>query len=256
MEKIRLLKFVCDFGSGGTEGQVFNLISELDPSRFAVELACLNKTGPFVEEYNKQGIAMHEFPIRSLCSPSACLQMWRLIRFLRQKRIEVLHAYNFYALVFAIPAAKLAGVPVVVASVRDRGIYLTPAQKQLQKLVCRLADRILVNAESIRDCLLEQGYPQHKITVINNGINPALYAPPGISDNHNNNIREDWGINDEAPLVVMLARLNRHKGVADFIQAAARVRHEHPRAQIRLGYTAWFGFSCYISTYHHLPIPW
>jgi len=224
--RVRLLKFVCDFGAGGTEGQIFNLVRGLDSTHFTLEFASLNKKGPFVEKYAQQGITIREFPIPSLFSPVACVQMIKLAKYLRSNRIEIVHAYNFYSLVFAIPAAKLAGVPVVIASIRDRGVYLTPTQKWLQKLVCRMADKILVNAESIRDWLLEQGYPQQKITVIKNGIDLSRYEAISAGS-----IRTDWGIQDDAPLVVMLARLNPQKGVDDFIRAAALVKREHPEAR-------------------------
>lgn len=230
-EKVRLLKFVCDFGSGGTEGQIFNLVRGLDTTHFELEFASLNKKGPFVEEYAKQGIAIREFPITRLCSPTACMQMVKFAKHLRNQRIEIMHAYNFYALVFAVPAAKLAGVPVIIASIRDRGIYLSRKQKILQKLVCRMADRILVNAESIRECLLEQGYQREKITVIKNGIDYSRYESIKGTDYRGSSIRSDWGINEDAPLVVMLARLNRQKGVVDFIKAAALVHREHPQAR-------------------------
>ena len=227
--KVRLMKFVCDFGSGGTEGQILNLVRGLDSTHFKLEFAALNKKGPFVEEYARQGIVIHEFPIPSLYSMAACVQMMRLAKYLRSNRIEILHAYNFYALIFSIPAAKLAGVPVVVASIRDRGVYLTKKQQLLQKLVCRMADRILVNAESIRDWLLEQGYQQQKIAVIKNGIDLARYE--ATNDNNAGSIRSDWGIEEDVPLVVMLARLNPQKGVEDFIRAAALVKSEYPEAK-------------------------
>ncbi|MEX2468435.1 MAG: glycosyltransferase [Pseudohongiellaceae bacterium] len=225
------MKFVCDFGSGGTEGQVFNLVKGLDSTRFELEFASLNKQGPFVEEYARQGIASREFPITSFLSAAALMQMMRFVRHLRNSQIEIMHAYNFYALVFAIPAAKLAGVPVVIASIRDRGVYLTRRQKLLQKMVCRMADRILVNAESIRGCLLDQGYQQHKITVIRNGIDHSRYEAVSGTDSSGSAIRGDWGIKEDAPLVVMLARLNQQKGVVDFMQAAALVNREHPQAR-------------------------
>lgn len=230
-EKVRLLNFVCDFGSGGTEGQVFNLVRKLSSQHYELEFAALNKTGPYVGEYAKRGIAIRAFPIRSFYARSTFAQMFRFIKHLRKNRTEIMHAYNFYSLVFAIPAAKLAGVPVIIASIRDRGVYLTKTQQLLQKFVCRMADSILVNADSIRDWLLEQGYQQHKITVIKNGVDLAPYEEININRYNGSSIREDRGIAENASLVVMLARLNRHKGVADFMRAAALVRDEHPDAR-------------------------
>jgi glycosyltransferase involved in cell wall biosynthesis len=125
---------------------------------------------------------------------------------------------------FAIPAARMARVPVVLASIRDRGVYLTPNQKMAQKWVCRLADRILVNAESIREWLLEQGYQDSRITVIKNGVDMSRYG----GDTNTSHIRRELGIADSSPIVVLIARLNPQKGVDDFIKAAALLRGSHP----------------------------
>lgn len=233
-KKVRLLKFVCDFGSGGTEGQVYNLSKGLSSSHFDLEIAALNKTGPFVDKYEQDGITINEFPIQSFFSLEAFLQLIRLTKYLRKNRIDIVHAYNFYSIIFSIPAAKLAGVPVVIASIRDQGVYLTKSQKWMQRAVCLLADRILVNSESIKQWLLDQGYQQSKITLIKNGIDLSSSESLGITTSKKSNIRKELEIKDNAPLVVMIARLNKHKGVADFIEAAALVNREHPQARFLL----------------------
>src|SRR5690554_5449341 len=144
-EAVRLVKVVCNFEAGGTEGQVFNLVRRLDPARFAVEMVCLQKSGPYLREYEQRGIPVHEFPLHSLHGPRAWLRMLRFALWLRRRRVRIVHAYNFYALVFALPAARLAGVPVVLASIRDHGVYLSPMQKRVQRWACRLADELVVN---------------------------------------------------------------------------------------------------------------
>ena len=90
-------------------------------------------------------------------SPRAIAQQVRLAGHIVRNRIEIVHTYSFYGNVFAIPPARLAGVPVVIASIRDRGPYLTPMQTRVQQYVCRLATRVLVNANAVKDWLLDQG---------------------------------------------------------------------------------------------------
>jgi glycosyltransferase involved in cell wall biosynthesis len=155
------------------------------------------------------------------------MQQWRFAAYLRSQRIQIMHSYNFYANMFAIPAARMARIPVVLASIRDRGVYLTPKQKLAQKAVCRLADRILVNAESIREWLLEQGYQESRISVIKNGVDMSRYT--GTSNS--SHIRRDLDIPESAPIVVLIARLNPQKGVDEFIRAAAMLKRSHPNAR-------------------------
>ena len=106
-------------------------------------------------------------------------QQVRLARHIVGRRTHIVHTYSFYGNVFAIPPAAAVGVPVIIASVRDCGVYLTSRQTRAQKYVCHLADCILVNAEAVKDWLLEQRYPPGKIVVIRNGVDLSRFdAPP------------------------------------------------------------------------------
>src|SRR5690606_13517596 len=169
------LKVVTIFASGGTEGQVHNLVRCLDRERFDLEFACLKKWGHYLEEVEQWGIPVTEFRIQSLYKPHTLRQLLRLMGYMRKRRIQISHSYNFYSNIFAIPAARLAGVPLVLASVRDRGVYLTPAQRRVQRWVLGLADKVLVNADSIRDWLLEEGLDPARIVTIHNGIDLARF---------------------------------------------------------------------------------
>jgi glycosyltransferase involved in cell wall biosynthesis len=222
-DPVRLLTFVTDFGCGGTERQFVNLGRALDAKRFALEYGCMRLWGQLLKDVSDREIPIREYPIRRLWGAAAMVQQLRLARYLRRRRIQILHSYNFYSNVFAIPAAWLAGVPVIIASIRDRGVYLTNAQRHVQRYVCRLADCVLVNAESIKEWLVNDGYDASKILVIRNGIDLPRFEAPRAAG-----IRRQLGIPDEAPIVAMVARLNAKKGVEDFIDAAAIVSRNHP----------------------------
>lgn len=221
---IKLLKVMTSFYSGGTEGQVLNLVRRLNRSEFDLQSACLRKEGDIIKEFEKLDFPITEFQIKNLYSPGTIMQQLRFARFMQKQQIQIVHSYNFYSNVFTIPAAKIAGIPVILASIRDRGIYLTPAQKKVQKWVCGMADKILVNAESIREWMLEQGYAATKIEVIKNGIDLSRYTKV----KGGSKIREELGIPESAPVILLLSRLNAQKGVDDFIDAAVEVNKTHP----------------------------
>lgn len=231
LERIRLMKFLTIFGIGGTEKQVVNLTKRMDRSAFDLSFGCTNRWGALLDEVvQHQGIDVVEYPLSSLYNFNAFRQQFRFARVLRKSRTQIVHSYNFYANVFCIPAAKLAGVPCVVASIRDLGIYLSPAKLMLQRLVCRMADRVVVNAGAIRDWLVEQGYPAHKIVVIRNGVDTSRF---GARDD-GARLRQELGLPPKVPLVTMLARLSPTKGIDHFLEAAARLRGLHPDAYFLL----------------------
>lgn len=224
------MKMVTSFGQGGTEGQVKQLLLGLDQSTFETRVACLHKIGCHLKAIEERGISVREFPVTSLYRPHAIRQMLALADYLRASRTQILHSYNFYSNMIAVPAARLARVPVVIASVRDQGVYMSRAQKIAHAWAGRLADKVLVNADSIRVWLVEQGFRADRIVTIRNGIDPGRFASPA----RGSGIRAEFGIEADAPLVVMVARLNRQKGVDDYLKAAALVCRRHPRARFML----------------------
>lgn len=225
-QRIRLLKFLTLFGVGGTEKQVVNLAGRLDRERFHLTFACLRRWGELISDLERRQIDIAEYPIHSFKELNTLRQEFKLIAELRRKRIQIVHSYNFYANLFSIPAARAAGVPCIVASVRDMGAYMTPMQVRAQRWVCRLADRVVVNAEAIRTWLTDQGFPQEKIAVIRNGLD--LDGRPVPRDS--SAVRGGLKIPPDAKIVLMLSRLNPQKGVDYFLQAAARVAWMCPEA--------------------------
>jgi len=224
---VRILKLITIFAFGGTERQVVNLATKLDRSRFRLEMACLKKRGHFLNEIEQHHIPIREFPITRLYNPGTFAQQVRLAAHIKRQKIQIVHSYNFYANVFALPAARLAGVPVTIASIRDRGVYLTPAKTRMQKYLCNYSDCVLVNAESIKEWLIEEGYQPDKITVIRNGIDLSRYGnkPKDVS------LHREFGLPETSPLIMMASRLNPQKGVEDLLRAAAIVTNRCPEAR-------------------------
>jgi glycosyltransferase involved in cell wall biosynthesis len=217
--RVRLLTFTTLFAIGGTERHLMNLTDGLNHARFDLEFACLKRQGEFLDDLEARGLPVREYPVTNLYGPRTIHQEVRFGRALARDRIDIVHAYNFYSNVFALPAARLAGTPVVIASIRDTGPYLTPRQRFAQRAACRFAHHLLVNADAVKTWLVADGYAAGNITVIRNGLDLARF--PGRGPDLA--LRRDLGVPPDAPLVAMLARLDPQKGVEDFLDAAALV---------------------------------
>jgi len=225
--RIRVLIMLTSFQIGGTERQVVNVALGLDRGTFDLHIASIHRYGALMKEIESLDVPHASFPIRSLYRFGTFMQALRLARYIRKHRIQVVHTYGLYTNLFAIPAAKLAGVPAIIASIRDRGDILTRSQRWFQRQVCRLADCIMVNADAIRDTLIRQGYRAESLKVIRNGIVPSRFrSSPGASG-----IRQELGVPADAPVVLVLSRLNPMKGVEYFLDAAAMVARDLPNAR-------------------------
>jgi L-malate glycosyltransferase len=227
-ERIRVLSFLPNLCAGGTERHVVTLTRSLDPARFEPHVACLTRRGEFLGEVESRGIPVQEYAIRKLYGARAVRQQFRFATYLRSRRIHIVHTYSFYSHVFAIPAARLARTPAIVASIRDSGDVWTPAQRRVQHGVCRLADWVLTNAEAVKQRLVSEGYAAPNITVIRNGVDLKRFAQPAAGV-----LRRELSLPSDAPVVAMVSRLHRargvdFKGVEYFLQAAQRVSAERP----------------------------
>ena len=226
-DRVRVLNFVGVFAIGGTERHVVNLARELDSSQFELYLACFEKAGQFLHELESLSIPITEYRISSFFNFQAIRQQFRFASYLRRHKIQVVHTYGFYTTVFAVPAAKLARVPVVVVSIRDVGEQLTARQLMVQRMACRLADSVLVNAEAVRQWLIDNKYRADNIQVIRNGIDSGRFDKPA----DRSSIREELGLPPHVPLVAMIGRINPLKGVEYFLEAAASVAKSFPDAR-------------------------
>jgi glycosyltransferase involved in cell wall biosynthesis len=223
-KKIKLLQILTNFHIGGTERQVANLASGIDSSHFDLHLGCLRHSGELLAELETLRAPRPEFRIGRLYSPKTLWQGLRLARYVRRNLIQIVHSFGFYPNVFTVPVARLAGASIVVASIRDTGDLLTPMQRRLEKMVCRWADCVLVNAEAIRENLVGQGYDPTNIVVIRNGITP----PKSAGKERGAVLRRELGLPPAARLVTVFSRLNPMKGVEYFLDAARIVAGSYP----------------------------
>ncbi|HZI79398.1 MAG TPA: glycosyltransferase [Vicinamibacterales bacterium] len=226
-DRIRLLKIVPTLRYGGTERQFMTLSASLDPSRFQVDLACLRPGGGLAAEAVRHGLPLDTYDIGPFHSARTLTLQAKLARDIVRRRIDVVHAYNFYGNVFAVPPARLAGAPVVIASIRDCGPYLSPMQLRVQRLVCRAATCVMANAGAVRDWLVADGYDRDRIVVIPNGVDLERFrVPVDVAA-----VRRGLGIDPDVPLVTVVSRVTRLKGLEQFITAAAILTDQHPRVR-------------------------
>jgi len=219
---------LTSFQIGGTERQVTNVSLGLDTTRFDLHLACMRNFGELKKEIEKAPrIHRPVFDIGSLYSFRTFREAGRLARYIRSNAIQVVHAYGLYPNLFAVPVARLAGAKIVIASIRDCGDILKPWQRWLQKIICRLADCVLVNADAIRESLISQGYRPDNISVIRN----AIAQPKTMNLEESSGIREELGLTASVPLVMVLSRLNRMKGIEYFLDAASIVAAKLPETR-------------------------
>ncbi len=223
--RIRVMEFTNCFHVGGGEVQLLELLRRLPPD-YDVSLHALDPRGPLLEETRALG---YEPLVHSLggsfLRPASFAEAVRLARWLRRERIELVHAQDFYSTLLGVPAAKMAGVPVVVSRL-DLVHWHGPARHLALAAASHASDCVIANCEAVRDLVVRrERVPAHRVRVIRNGLDVErfdaqcrgpLAAPlPEIG---------------AAPVAVHVANMRHEvKRQEDFLAALALVRQEVPR---------------------------
>ncbi len=223
----RVLHLITSFEIGGTERQAVELLKRLDDRRFDIRLAALRKVGTLYQEIATQFPDVPEFPLTSFYNANAVKQLLRLRALIRREGIALLHAHDFYSSLIGATAAHLAGAKIIAAQrhlkLSDRAVHRFGT-----RLIHRLAHRLLVNSEAVRDCVIQQSPAMaDKIALIRNGVLP-------IAENNLDTARarlcDRLGLPNDAKLIGMVARLQPVKGHRFFLEAAAQVVKSAPGA--------------------------
>jgi glycosyltransferase involved in cell wall biosynthesis len=98
---------------------------------------------------------------------------------------------------------------------------------RLEASLSRRADLIIANAQSVREDAIGRGLPADRIAVIPNGIDTAAAAPDAPAGGA---LRRLWGLDDDAFVVGVVARLDPMKDHGNFLSAAALYARQDPDA--------------------------
>ena len=222
LTRSRLFLMVNTFETGGSERQFTVLAQNLKPPQFQTHLGCVSRRGPLAHHFPDAP----QFPLGgSLFGWRSLRTRWNLRRHLRDHHVQVAHAFDFYANLTMIPAAKLARVPVIIGSHRQLGDLMTAAQFRAQTAAFRWCDAVVCNSQAAADRLLAAGLPPAKIAVIGNALpDEAFSDAPAALPKRPGVVR-----------VCMVARMNhRYKNHSGFLRIAAQIRQHLPNAEFVL----------------------
>ena len=231
--RIRIAYCVARMDHGGTELNAVRTAERLDHDRFDVTVASLVESGPLLERYASAGIPVERFPITSLYNRTALREGIRLYRFLVAERIEILHCHDMYSNVFAAPWARLARVPLVIASrrwihpVSDRRLELA------NRVAYRLVHRVLGNSRAVTRLLRDgDGVSEGRILWVPNFVEERAFESP--SGSARSSFRNELGIPANAEIVGCIARLVDVKDHGTLLRAIGLLAARRPLLHVVL----------------------
>ena len=102
----------------------------------------------------------------------------------------------------------------------------------LEAAMAQHANRIITVSYAMQQDLIRHGWPQSKISVVWNGVDPERYDQRKIKKDEVERIREKYGVPKDWNMILYVGRLTWVKGVRNLLQAMPTVLKEHPNTKL------------------------
>lgn len=200
---------------GGVEGWMYACGLGLRQRGHRV-CAAARDGGKFSEAMGDAGIATIAIRGRNDHSPTDLL---RLRRAIRDQRVDLVITKLNRGIRLAGVSTRLAGLGTAVLA----HMGLMEAKRGFLSWLTYRAflDGVNVPCRSIRDRLVdERGFEDSRVHVVPYGIDTMRFYP---DDAQRAAVRRAFGLRDDLPVAIVVARLDEQKGHGDFLQALARL---------------------------------
>jgi len=173
---------------GGAETQLVRLAAALRARGDAVRILSILPTSAFADEVAALGVGVTV--LAPGARPGAAALLAAAVADLRRDRPDVLVSFVYQADVLARVAGRLAGVPVIVSSIRDEraGAGTRGGRARARELLLRATDRLATltttNSTAAAASLVRRGVVSpRRLRVVPNGLDAAAVARgPGVRE--------------------------------------------------------------------------
>ncbi len=227
--RLRILHVITGLEIGGAERVLLETARYQQARGHEVAVCALRPEGPLAAAV-REVCPLYTVDMGHRLSPGV---IWKLARLMRRGHHDVVHSYLYQANLVARVAARLAGVPVNISSVRCSYTWLRWPHFAVDRWTAHFADCITSVSEATRQFSIErEGLPTRKIVTLRNGIEVSRFDK--ITDRAATRaaLRQSLGYAADALVVCMTGRLHAQKGHTFLFQAAERLKGRFP--QLRL----------------------
>lgn len=203
--------------------------------------------GPHRAELEALGVECVDVPMSRFIDPLSDARYVATLRSVfKRYGCDAVVSHSTKPNVYAPIAARMAGVPRVVNHVVGLGATFVPDGSLksavmrrvllgLYCIACSKCDRVWFTNPADREFFVRAGVvPAEKTILTRNYLDTEFWTMGNVPPDSIAALRLELGITANAPVVLMVARLIRSKGVVEFAQAAHLLREKHPAARFLL----------------------
>lgn len=219
---MNVLLITTHLNHGGITSYIKSLAKGLKIKGHNVFIA--SSGGDCLDLFNKLKIQHFYIPMRtkSEISPKVCISFFKLLPFLKEKKIQIIHSQTRVTQLLGWLLSKFTRISYISTC---HGFF---KPKFSRKLFGCWGKTVIAISESVKKHLLEDfDVKEDRIRLIYHGIDLNNLQPI----NHKSQIREKLGLKRERTIGI-IARLSEVKGQRELIYAFKLVREEYPHIQL------------------------
>ncbi len=210
---INVVQVVEDLKLGGLERVIENIAMSLDSDKFKTYVLCLSRGGVIAERLITNGKDVEILSINNYHNP---LNITKVVTWLQQKKIDIVHTHGYPAGVLGRFAAIFAGIPCIFHHVHSTYLDLNKKHHAIENFLSRFSSKIICCSEAVREFVQKkENISEDKLTVIYNGIS----EPVNIDINEISELKNTLGFHEDYIVVGCVASLNQHKGHRYLLEA-------------------------------------
>jgi glycosyltransferase involved in cell wall biosynthesis len=213
-----IVQIVPQLDAGGVERTTVDVAAALAAQ--GARPVVLSEGGRLVPELALAGGIFRTFPAATKNPARILANAQRLMAILREERSVILHARSRAPAWSALMAARALKMPLVTTWA---GAYSAGnAPKRLYNSVMARGDAVIANSAWTAERIIRDN-PQARArtTVIHRGTDLARFDPAAIAAGNRAARRAEWGVPEQARVVLVAARLTAWKGQTLMIEALA-----------------------------------
>ena len=220
-----VMHIIHSLPADGAEQLLLDILRNSDGSRYRFLVCAISAGGPLVAEYERMGIPVTVLGKRFKLDFAA---LPKLVRLLRQEQVDIVHTHMFTAHAWGGAAAIVAKIPRRVATLHNTAFSKQWYVRWVERFLARYIDKfIAVSKEAFDSAHEHEKIPQAKMVTVINGVDLERFdVPVNIIGK-----KRELGLDEQAPVVGIIARLFPQKGHRYFLAAAELIAKERPEAQ-------------------------
>jgi glycosyltransferase involved in cell wall biosynthesis len=211
-QPLKVLHVVIGLNMGGIQEFTLNLFTNINKKKYFPIACVIESSGIIGREIELAGYEVIVLNFKR----QPFQTIFALVKLIKLKQIDIIHAASYHPSLYAKIAGFLAGVKVVIS--HEHGLYAKKRTQRvfLNKFLNPVTDHYIAVSRAMADQVMDwYKYPDTKVSVIPNGINTDRFKP----SRSKKQAKIKAGLDPNRLVIGMLCRLDPDKGHRFFFKA-------------------------------------